>query len=355
MSQQFGRRASLWVVGVPEFTQTSQAQHTGPLSTTGQTGPSGAPMLQEVTVTSPAASGKLPGIDLSQLRFTFKVYAVDEETPPYAVITVYNLSDATARSVLNKQFTEVVLQVGYQDAGTFGQIFRGTIKQAFRGRENPTTTFLRIVATDSDLLYNFGTVGITLKAGSTPQQRLNAIVSQMAIASPEQAGFSSVVFPDVPLGPVLPRGKVLFGMGRAALRDWGSTAGVSWSIQNGKLRLISDTGYLPGTAVVLNSKTGMVGMPQQTDQGIKVRCLINPSLRVGGLVKLNNKDVIPAQIDVRYSAINTLSRIHERDDGLYRIYVLEYSGDTRGQEWYADLIMLAVDATVPGPNEGVVP
>jgi hypothetical protein len=30
-------------------------------------------------------------------------------------------------------------------------------------------------------------------------------------------------------------------------------------------------------------------------------------------------------------------------DGFYRLYQVEYIGDTRGQEWYSELVGLAVD------------
>ena len=37
-------------------------------------------------------------------------------------------------------------------------------------------------------------------------------------------------------------------------------------------------------AVVLNSDTGLVGMPQQTiGGGVNVKCLINPNIRLNGL------------------------------------------------------------------------
>jgi len=45
-------------------------------------------------------------------------------------------------------------------------------------------------------------------------------------------------------------------------------------------------------AIVLNSRTGLIVMPQQTmGAGVNVRCLINPNIRVGGLIELDQASV----------------------------------------------------------------
>lgn len=83
---------------------------------------------------------------------------------------------------------------------------------------------------------------------------------------------------------ILPRGKALYGLARASVKETADTLGATWSLQHGRLQVTPMQGYLPGEAIEVNAATGMVGMPEQTDQGIRVRTLINPRLRVGGLV-----------------------------------------------------------------------
>jgi hypothetical protein len=96
------------------------------------------------------------GLELSALRVTFTVNKADNQSPAHAIIRVYNLSDDTARTV-QKEFTRVALQAGYE--GDYGLIFSGTVSQVRKGRENPTDTFLEIVATDGDEAYNFALHG----------------------------------------------------------------------------------------------------------------------------------------------------------------------------------------------------
>jgi hypothetical protein len=293
-------------------------------------------------------AGGADGLDLSELHFKFQITAADTESPNAAAIRIYNLSDATVKKITGKnpvEFTRVVLQAGYESAA-YGVIFDGTIKQFRRGRENATDSYLDILAAENDLEYNFGVCNTTLAAGSTPQERVGAIAGGLGVSP-------GYVSPLTSTGGTLPRGKVLFGMARSLMRCEAATRGATWSIQSGKVNVVALDGYLPGEAVKLNTQTGLVGMPEQTEQGVKVRCLLNPKIKVGGLVQINNGDInqtsaapgqaLPAgqlmydrRAGIQYPA-------DVSSDGFYRVFVVEYAGDTRGQEWYCDLVCLAVD------------
>lgn len=281
------------------------------------------------------------GLDLSELHFRFKTNQTDLESPNNCSIRVYNLSQDTIKQIRG-EFSEVVLQAGYE--ASYGVIFRGTVKQYRIGRESATDTYLDILAADGDLGYNFGVVNQTLGAGSSPPERYKAIVGAMS-----DKGLSPGYITES-TGGVLPRGKVLFGMGRDLLRNHATSQGATWSIDDGKINVIPLVGYLPGEAVVLNSLTGLVGTPEQTAEGLRVRCLLNPKIVVGGRIQIDNKSVNqtvqqnPNAAPVPYNqwtGIQLLATITA--DGFYRVYVAEHEGDTRGQAWYSDLVCLAVE------------
>ncbi len=107
------------------------------------------------------------------------------------------------------------------------------------------------------------------------------------------------------------------------------------------------TGVLPNQAVVLNSKTGLVGQPEQTNDGIKARCLLNPMLKIGGKVQINEKDVAQAKLADTSKDAQANKPADIAADGFYRLLVVEHSGDTRGNDWYSDLVCLDIDATQP--------
>lgn len=143
-------------------------------------------------------------------------------------------------------------------------------------------------------------------------------------------------------------------MARDYLRQSAEASDTSWSIQDGKLQFVPMSGVLPNQAVVLNSKTGLVGQPEQTNDGIKARCLLNPMLKIGGKVQIDEKDVAQAKLPDTAKDAQANQPADIAADGFYRLLVVEHSGDTRGNDWYSDLVCLDIDATQP-PNKQVKP
>lgn len=290
-------------------------------------------------------------IDLSALRFRFAVRRGDNQTPNTADIRIYNVAENTAQAI-EKEFTRVVLQCGYE--GNFGIIFDGQIKQVRRGRESTTDTFVDITAADGDSAYNFAITAVTLAAGSTPEDHLSELLKDMAVY-----GIGKGYVPDLPGNP-LPRGKVMFGMTRDELRKVAENASTNWSIQDGKFTMVPLTGYIPGEAPVITAQTGLIGLPEQTQNGIKLKTLLNPNLKIGQAIKLDNSSIqrfrynpslIQEANNLKAEGSNKIN-----NDGEYYVMIADHVGDTRGQEWYTDLYCLAIDAAVPAdffPRQGV--
>ncbi len=294
--------------------------------------------LRKVELILADATGK--GLDFSQLRIKFHIAKDDAQTPNKARITIYGVNDETAARV-KKEFVDISLQAGYQE--NYGVIFRGNIIEVRSGRENGVDTYVEISAGDGDKDYVYGVVNKTLAAGATP----NAIASAAMVSRP---GY----IPDLG-GVKLPRGKVLYGMKRDVLRSVAQSTGTTWSVQDGNTQFIPLTQVLPGEAVILNSQTGLVGTPEQTVEGIKADALLNPLVKIGGRVIINEKDIASIKL-------KTLDRIQKKEDagktvdkqpakiaadGQYRVIKIIHEGDTRGQEWYSRLVCLDVDASAP--------
>jgi len=284
------------------------------------------------------AAGK--GLDFSELRVKFHIRKADEQNPNTARITVYGVAQETVARV-KKEFVEVVLQAGY--AENFGLIFRGNIKNVRSGRENATDNYMEISAGDGDEDYVFGIVNKTLAAGA----------SQNDVANAAMIGAPGYV-PDLG-GAKLPRAKVLYGSKRDLLRVCSVSTDTNWSIQDGKTQFVPVTGLLPTQAVELNSSTGLVGVPEQTVDGVKAECLLNPMLKIAGLVVINEKDVASAKfVEPKDPNKKEQELAKIAADGQYRLLKVEHVGDTRGQEWYSRLVCLSADASAP-PNKKVKP
>ncbi|MDI5446301.1 hypothetical protein MJL27_12020, partial [Salmonella enterica subsp. enterica serovar Anatum] len=155
---------------------------------------------------------------------------------------------------------------------------------------------------------------------------------------------------------VFPRGRALFGMTRHLMDNVAAQCGATWQFVDGQLNMLPEGEYMHD-AIVLNSATGLIGMPQQTiGNGVNVRALINPNIRVNGLIQLDqasvfrtalsNNDIAMAggQITDQNTDGNiTLSGTTAQPasiatDGVYVVKGIMYTGDTRGQAWYMDMM-----------------
>ncbi|CAB3918920.1 phage protein [Achromobacter sp. CF-sbj1-Ac2-l] len=289
--------------------------------------------------------GDEEALDLSALSFSFGIKRNDAKSPNTATIKVMNASRETA-SLAQREFTRVVLQAGYE--GNYGVIFHGNVVRAKWGGSGDTETVLEITAADGDKAYNFAVVNATVPKGSDRADKVRLLCSAM-----NPYGVRQGYVPDLG-GKKSIRGAVMSGMVRDYLQDVCGSANTLWSIQDGKVVVVPETAYVPGSVPVLSHDSGLVGMPEQTEKGIKLRMLLNPSIRVGGLVNLDNSRIAEYGFQARSEGkgANEIDRSEQRrisGDGYYYVMEVEHRGNTRGDEWYTEVLCLATDATLfPG-------
>lgn len=281
------------------------------------------------------------GLDLSELHFRFMVRGADTETPNTLVVRVYNLAESTRKAIID-EYDQVTLQAGYKNANV-GIIFSGTVKQFKYGKENNTDTYLEITAADNDLGYNFGFVNTTLASGATHAD----IVTQCAAAMSVKTDPASLDL--AAAGGILPRGRVLFGLARAQMRETADALGARWSVQNGTLVLIPLTSFRAGSAILLNSQSGLIGTPEATEDGIEIEALLNPFFQVGLLVQIDNALITQRKINQNFQTLLLATTLvaNLSNDGVYRILTVDHTGDTRGNDFYTNMVTLAVNPSSP--------
>ena len=280
-------------------------------------------------------------VDLSQLRIRFQVTQHNLQSPNVGDITISNLSDQTVKRIKGEG-TEVTLEAGYQENP--GLIFKGQIIQKRSGRENPVDTYLNIIAQGGDQAYNYATVNKTLAAGHTYKDQV-----MTAYEALKPFGITLGKISD--LGDKkMPRARVMFGMARDILRTIAISTGTSWSIQNNELTVTKNNEPKEGGAIVLNSRTGLIGLPVQSIDGILVTCLLNPQIGPGSLIQINQASVQEAKLSADYTAVVNNAMIPSTaDDGYYKCLVVNHIGDTRGDPWYTQILCLRADGKGPIP------
>ncbi|HCI0084761.1 TPA: hypothetical protein PCG39_002265, partial [Klebsiella pneumoniae] len=241
-------------------------------------------------------------------------------------------------------------EVGQMDGRNYGLIFDGEIRYTITGKDNPVDSFVLIQAADSDRAFATSITAQTLAAGYTVSD-VNAVLMKDFNANGATEGNT----PAMP-ATVFPRGRVLFGMTRNLMDNVADQCQADWMFVDGKREMVARNEVVHD-AIKLNSATGLIGMPQQTiGSGVNVRCLINPNIRVNGLIELNQASVYRTVLGNNDIAM-TQGRITDQNnngnitiegttaqpasiatDGVYIVRGIMYTGDTRGQAWYMDMM-----------------
>lgn len=287
-----------------------------------------------------AAIGKT--YDAKGIRVRFKIKQSTMHQANVATILLSNQNPSLAKALVQTgENTDVTISAGYVD--NIGVIFKGKIRRAIYGRENPTDTLTTILASDGGHGQSYATVNTTLPPGKTPKD-----IYDVAHAALKKYGVDpGFVGKLVDLSkPVYPRSIALFGMAWKLMNDIAKSKGATASIQNMKTHLVTPQDAIPGGAFELNTLTGLIGMPTLEIGGLYARTLINPQMKFHSLVHIDEaliQGMLPQLISsgeiapgTDKGAINVASIA---GDGVYRIYRIDVDADTRGEPWYQDLAM----------------
>jgi len=284
-------------------------------------------------------------LDLSDMQVRFEVHQDTLQSPNVADIFIYNLSESTAQQMKAAERSIVSLDAGYKE--NHGEIFRGTLIQAIKGKETATDTFVWLHCGDGTRAYAWAHVNTTLDAGCTPKDIVQACLKPMKKFGVEE-GF---IDPNFGGGVKYPTPVPLFGMAHDTLRMITRSFQATWSMQHQKLDIVADDGVKPGGTVKLNSQTGLIGIPFETEDGVNVRCLINPNIRVNTVLEINQASInraalrvgVPKGVDPDSLRLLGITGVA---DGYYRCIEVNWLGSMRERNWYTDVVCIGVTGAV---------
>lgn len=288
--------------------------------------------------------GQDDALDLSEMRIKFRIGQATVDNPKFAEIYIYNLSPATMNRLSGENgFGEVgqtvILEAGY--ASELDIVFKGQVFQYRRGRDNPTDTWLCILAQSGNNAINYAVVNKAVPAGMTQQQIRDDLKSEF-----KKCGVDAGYMCDVS-DQALPRGKTFSGMLRDYVKQFTQTNNTDLVIEDDKAVMIPRGGSNGEPAFVMTPETGLIGMPQLTTEGLRVTCLLNPRLKWGGQVQVDMSRIQTQGFDVGYAGqyvdqpykdIKSAQGIN----GFYNIVSVNHDGDTRGDNWYTELVCVGV-------------
>jgi hypothetical protein len=102
----------------------------------------------------------------------------------------------------------------------------------------------------------------------------------------------------------------------------------------------------------VSPKNGLIGVPEQTQEGVTFRTLLDPRIKLMTMVKIDNSYIRQMRQEIgQYPALLD-------QDGQYQAYKVCHIGDTRGQEWYTEVegigrygkIPMLLNSALDSPN-----
>lgn len=267
--------------------------------------------LRKVRLTASGNGGSLTinagGVLQHELKIGFDVSKGLSGSANTAKIRIWNLSEGH-RNAVGKELDDITLEAGYMppDGGNnVGVIFKGQMRDVehIRDREDIIT---EISCGDGDKAFRKATISKSFPAGTRVDDVVDELYKQL---EKEGVKRGETKFPDDM--PPFKRPYATCGSCTRELDRLGQGRGFYWSVQNGAFEVIPGDGYIGGV-VLITPQTGMVGVPTITDNGVKVRALLNPEIRP------NRRVMIKSEV-LEMNA----------EGGVYRVGNVDFNGDNR--------------------------
>lgn len=220
-------------------------------------------------------------------------------------LKIYNLSEQNRNALVKdkgtSKYIKVQLSVGYK--GNIKQVFQGNVVRAYPDRNGgDLVNYLECFDGAKDKKESF-----TSGTATSKKTAVTTILKDMPNTSIGKITDQNKIY----------RNKVIMGNSYEELKKLLQPDEIMF-IDDEKLYIIKDTEYSSTYAPVISSETGLLSIPRKEEEFIELSTMINPSIKIGGLAKLES-------LYAPYLS------------GEYKVYSSSFKGSFDGQEWTQDL------------------
>lgn len=270
------------------------------------------------------------GFEPEALRVQFRIEQIGYQAFYYGEITIYNLTPDTEQQIINEG-AKVIVNAGYQGDGPYGKIWEGYVFQPMREREGVVDYKLTLNCVNQSKILDHNLVRFTCNTGQDPRTQIQNIAKQARY--------------EIEVGKItdklensetkLPRGKTYFGEPKKYFRELADHTNSQWWVGENKVQYSRFDDPPTGETLTYTPESGLIGTPQQIDYGCAFRVLLDPRLQI--LNPPMDVKLDMALIRQQKARIGQLTSILDQD-GRYRVAGVTHTGDTRGNEWYTDVV-----------------
>lgn len=200
-----------------------------------------------------------------------------------ATINIYNLNpstrDALYQDFINPELSRSVeFKAGYGPEVSLPLIFKGKVAKCYSYRNG--VNFITTVEIYDDMLEVINNYSSqTIKAGSTVEQAINALVDDIPTV---KKGVISK------FGGVFTRGAALHGNTISLIKELTND---SFFIDNGEAHVLKDDEALLGVVNKISSKSGLIGSPRRENSILTFDMIFEPRLKMNQLIEIESETV----------------------------------------------------------------
>lgn len=280
--------------------------------------------LREANLT--VGDPELGGLKITDLRIAFNVELSLVGFPNIASIQVYNLSKSN-RNLIKEEFTKVFLNAGYE--GDAPLIFSGNLINVTHEKNGPDWV-TNLFCGDAIKSINESTVNKTLPPGATTENIMNELVAEMDGVT---KGLTEGLKDCLTKKRSLLRGLVLSGNVKEWLEKLSQNCGFDYSINNDVLETTVKGKPLNDEPVlIIKQDNGMIGSPELTEVGVKVKSLMLPQIKLGRRIEIQSTS---AKINIGNLVFRKIPPTI--GVGTYRADKIRHIGDTHSNDWFTDI------------------
>lgn len=263
---------------------------------------------------------------ISKSHIEFDITKTSDSKNNTAEIKIYNLADDTI-SLFDEKDVLVSLEVGYKDS-PLSLIFRGN-KTRMVTRKEETAIITTVQAADGYVPVREGRVNKAFPEQTTIE---NVLRETIRIGMPEVTTVQITPEAKKVAAKSYNNGYSVTGNAKRNLDIICDAFQLEWHIiNNDVINILLKKGDIKKSAILLTPKNGLIESPEKTsqevkelakaagipqDKGIKFKCLLNPSIEPGGLIKIQDTFAT---------------------DGIYKVERLTHRGSFEGDDWTTEV------------------
>jgi len=243
------------------------------------------------------------GRQYTGLRIRFKIVKTSDSKPNKSNVQIFNLTKES-RTLAEKKGLVFILNAGYET--TEEVIFSGDVARVITELDGPdyVTTF---ESGDGEKAFQTARVEKSFQEGVDIKDVFTEIITSLGKTIKDISSIKS---------EKIVNGISLTGLSRTHMDDLTKRYGLEWSIQDGGIQVLEKNKSTKETAIVLNSNSGLVGVPKKKEDGsVDLVSLLQPQIRPGRTIRIESLFL----------------------SGDYVCRKVTHSGDTHGQDWYSQI------------------